>query len=100
MATEGHADMLISIGAAVVTEEGTMMSWFWLNIPLAVLFFCCWAGIPLWLTLARWDAELKGKHAEVAARAAAEAAFARPVAVGAHESDSPVYAAAAGLSGR
>jgi hypothetical protein len=27
-----------------------METWFWLNIPLALLFFCCWAGIPLRLT--------------------------------------------------
>jgi hypothetical protein len=79
-----------------------MMSWFWLNIPLAVLFFCCWAGIPLWLTFTRWDAELKAKHAALAARAAAEPAITRPApaAVAAHEPGSPVYAAAVALSGR
>ena len=45
--------------------------WFWLNIPLMLLFLGCWAGIPMWHTLQRWDAELKAKHAEIAARAAA-----------------------------
>jgi hypothetical protein len=25
------------------------MSWFWLNIPLATLFFLAWTLIPLWL---------------------------------------------------
>jgi hypothetical protein len=25
------------------------MTWLLLNIPLAVLFFALWAGIPLWL---------------------------------------------------
>ena len=63
--------MLVSGVAAMATEEGNMMSWFWLCIPLMVLFFCCWAGIPLWHTLTRWDAELKAKHAEVAAAAVA-----------------------------
>ena len=50
-----------------------MMSWFWLTVPLMVLFFCCWAGIPLWHTLTRWDAELKAKHAEIAAAPAVAA---------------------------
>jgi hypothetical protein len=27
------------------------MSWFWLNIPLAILFFLAWTLIPLWLVL-------------------------------------------------
>jgi hypothetical protein len=94
--------MLISRGAAVVPEEEKMMSWFWLNIPLAVLFVGCWAGIPLWLTFTRWDAELKAKHAELAARAAAEPAFARPApaAVAAHEAGSLAYAGVAGPWGR
>ena len=58
--------------------EGKTMSWFWLNIPLMVVFFGCWAGIPLWHTLTRWDAELKAKHAEIAATAVAELVFAQP----------------------
>ncbi len=63
--------MLVSEVAAMAAEEGNMMSWFWLVILLMVVFFCCWAGIPLWHTLTRWDAELKAKHAEVAAAAVA-----------------------------
>jgi len=55
-----------------------MPIWFWLNIPLMLLFLGCWAGIPMWHTLQRWDAELKAKHAEIAARAAAH----QPVTVG------------------
>jgi len=39
-----------------------MGTWFWLNIPLALLFVCCWAGIPLWFALTRWNAELDAKH--------------------------------------
>jgi hypothetical protein len=71
------------------------MSWFWPCIPLMVLFFCCWAGIPLWHTLTRWDAELKAKHAEVAAAAAVAApVFTQPApaTVAAHEVGSPAYA--------
>jgi hypothetical protein len=45
-----------------------MGTWFWLNIPLALLFFCCGVGTPLWLTLTRWNTELKAKHAEIAAK--------------------------------
>ena len=46
-----------------------MGTWFWLNIPVALVFFGCWAGIPLWHTLRRWNAEVNAKHAELAARA-------------------------------
>ncbi len=27
------------------------MSWFWLNIPLALVFFGAWCGIPLYMVL-------------------------------------------------
>jgi hypothetical protein len=47
-----------------------MGTWFWLNMPLAVVFVCWWAGIPLWLTLTRWNAELAAKHAGVTPKAA------------------------------
>ncbi len=46
---------------------GVVVGWFWLNVPLALLIFGCWAGIPLWLTLTRWHAEITAKHAEIAA---------------------------------
>ncbi len=49
-----------------------MGTWFWLNVPLAVLILCCWAGIPMWLTLTRWHDEIEARHAEIAARAVAE----------------------------
>ena len=45
-----------------------MGTWFWLNIPLALLFVCCWAGIPMWLLHTRWHAEVEAKHAEVKAK--------------------------------
>jgi hypothetical protein len=43
------------------------VGWFWANVPLMVVFFGCWTGIPLWLTLTRWNAEVTAKHAEIAA---------------------------------
>jgi uncharacterized protein YecE (DUF72 family) len=27
------------------------MSWFWMNIPLALVFFAAWCGIPLYMVL-------------------------------------------------
>ena len=60
-----------------------MMTWFWLNIPLMVVFLGCWAGIPLWHVLTRWDAELKAKHAEVAAADVAAPVLAQPAPVAA-----------------
>jgi hypothetical protein len=31
------------------------MSWFWLNVPLMIVFFLATAGIPLWLVLRHPD---------------------------------------------
>jgi hypothetical protein len=31
------------------------MNWFWMNMPLAALFFAAWTGIPLWLVIKRPD---------------------------------------------
>ena len=75
-----------------------MMSWFWLNIPLMVLFLCCWAGIPLWHTLTRWDAELKAKHAQIAATAVAVPVVAQPVTAPAlaRQAGRPAYAGVGG----
>ena len=25
------------------------MTWFWLNMPLAAVFFAAWVAVPLWL---------------------------------------------------
>lgn len=72
-----------------------MATWFWLNIPLALLFFGCWAGIPLWLTVTRWNTEVSAKHAEIAAKAGPAQVFAQPAAAFAHESGSPAYAGTA-----
>jgi hypothetical protein len=69
-----------------------MGTWFWLNIPLALLFFCCWAGIPLWLTLTRWNTELSAKHAEIAAKADLTPVFAQPASAVTYETRSPAHA--------
>ncbi len=74
-----------------------MGTWFWLCVPLMLLFLGCWAGIPAWHTLKRWDAELKAKHAELAAGTAPQAVLAQPVPAGVAtaETGSPVYAGTA-----
>jgi hypothetical protein len=71
--------------------------WFWLNIPLMLLFFACWAGIPAWHTHRRWNAELDAKHAELAARAVPVPVIAQPTpaAAATDEIGSPAYAVAA-----
>jgi hypothetical protein len=61
-----------------------MGTWFWLNIPFMLLFFCCWSGIPLWLLLTRWNAEITAKHAAIAAKADSLPVFTEPVPASAH----------------
>jgi hypothetical protein len=70
---------------------GTLL---WLNISLMVLFFACWAGIPLRLVLTRWHAEVSAKHAEIAAKASRAAGFVPPVPAAADETAGPAYAGA------
>ncbi len=79
-----------------------MGTWFWLCVPLMLLFLCCWAGIPAWHTLKRWDVELKAKHAELAARTAPQAVVAQPVPamVTGPETGSRAYAGTAAARGR
>ena len=77
-----------------------MGTWFWLNIPLALLFVCCWAGIPLWHTLTRWSAEINEKHAAIAAKASPAPVLAQSAPAVTHETGSPAYAGAAGSLGR
>ena len=43
------------------------MGWLWMNVPLMIVFFLCWAAIPLYLVLTRWHREVEARHAEVAA---------------------------------
>jgi hypothetical protein len=35
------------------------MSWMWINLPLAIVFFGAWTGIPLYMVLRHpsWGAE-------------------------------------------
>jgi hypothetical protein len=47
-------------GFAMVSEtdlddEELAMTWLMINIPLMVLFFALWVGIPTWLVLKRPD---------------------------------------------
>jgi hypothetical protein len=35
-------------------EEPTMM-WMWIDVPLMVMFFALWVGIPAWLVLKHPD---------------------------------------------
>ena len=77
-----------------------MGAWFWLNIPLALLFFCCWVGIPLWLTFTRWNTEYSAMHAGMAAKAGPAPVFAQPAPAVAHEASSPAYAGAINSLGR
>jgi len=72
------------------------MTWFWLNIPLALLFVCCWAGIPLWHTCKRWNAELNAKHAEIAAKVGPVLVPAQPDPAVAPETGRPAHAGVAG----
>jgi hypothetical protein len=72
-----------------------MGTWFWLNIPLALLFVCCWAGIPLWLTFTRWRVEPSAKHAGIAAETGPAPVFAQPDPAVAHQTASPADAGVA-----
>jgi hypothetical protein len=31
------------------------MVWFWLNMPLAAVFFAAWVAIPMWMVFKRPD---------------------------------------------
>jgi hypothetical protein len=73
-----------------------MGTWFWLNIPLALLFICCWAGIPL----TRWNAEISAQHVAIAAKARPAPVFAPPARAVAREAGSPAYAGVADPPGR
>jgi hypothetical protein len=66
----------------------------WANILPILLFFGCWAGIPLWHTLRHWNDELNAKHAELAAKAVPVPDIAQPVpaAEAMREAGIPAYA--------
>jgi hypothetical protein len=31
------------------------MSWFWMNVPVEIVFLAAWIGIPMWLVLRHPD---------------------------------------------
>jgi hypothetical protein len=72
------------------------------ELPAGWLILCCWAGIPLWLTLTRWHAETAASHAEIAARAAAEQVMvpSHPALAGGRGTVGPVYERLTDLRGR
>jgi hypothetical protein len=80
------------------------MTWFWMNIPPAVLFFLAWTLIPLWMVVRHPDTGpgIPAREAPPANRAAATTAGPTPVsrpstsAVPAHLPDSPRKEALAG----
>ena len=59
------------------------MNWFWLNIPLGLIFVAAIAGIPLWMVL-RWPDE---RRAVATGRDATPQS--RPMVVVAHEAAAP-----------
>ena len=81
-----------------ITGEGSSWGRFWLNILLALLFVCCWAGIPLWLTLTGWRAAFGAKHAGVAAKTGPAPVFAQPDPAVTHRTARPAYAGVAGAA--
>ena len=92
--------MPVSAGVIAPAEAGHWgvimgTTWFWLNFPLALLFVGCWAGIPLWLTLTRWKAEVDAKHAEVAAAAVIMPVAAQSAPACAEETGIPAFAGVA-----
>ena len=54
------------------------MSWFWLNMPLAVAFFAIWVGVPMWLILRHPDRGPAPTMAQAPAQALVQARQAAP----------------------
>jgi len=55
------------------------MSWMWMNMVLAAVFFTAWCGIPLWMVLRHpsWGPQPADTYRSPAARPAPVAAFGR-----------------------
>jgi hypothetical protein len=55
------------------------MSWIWVNMVLAAVFFTAWCGIPLWMVLRHpsWGPQPADTYRSPAARPAPVAAFGR-----------------------
>jgi hypothetical protein len=53
-------------------KETAMTPLVWANIPLALLFFLAWSGIPMWMVIKRPDTppDHSEAHAYLAAKAA------------------------------
>jgi hypothetical protein len=54
------------------------VNWFWVNIPLMVIFFAAVSGIPLWLVFKHPDTAPAGAGAGAGAQRAQRSAQARP----------------------
>ena len=55
------------------------MSWMWMNMVLAAVFFTAWCGIPLWMVLRHpsWGPQPADTYRSPAARPAPVAAVGR-----------------------
>jgi hypothetical protein len=95
-----RAALACSFPGAPLWRLGKMTNWFGPNIPLMVVLVCCWAGIPLWHVLTRRDAELKAKHAEVAAQAVAVPVLLQPTPAAAYGAGRLACAGVAERSGQ
>lgn len=62
------------------------MYWFWLNMPLAAMFFAAWTGIPLWLVLKHPDTGPKSQALD-ANHQAHVAELTEPKAIYVHSSE-------------
>lgn len=69
--------------------------WFWLNIPLAALFFAAVAGIPMWMvtkhpdTAPDFSAARQPTGADTRTRAAQAAAWSQRVAQELEKAEAP-----------
>jgi hypothetical protein len=48
------------VGETDQHDEEFAMTWLMMNIPLMVLFFALWVGVPVWLVLKRSDTRPEG----------------------------------------
>jgi hypothetical protein len=59
------------------------MSWFWMNMPLAVVFFAAWCGIPLYMVLKHptWGTQPADSAVQMAVEPLLETSVRSPVRV-------------------
>ena len=86
--------MLVCGGAAVAPRGGDDDELVLAEHPVHGGFLRLLGRDPLWRMLTRWDAEMKAKHAEIAATAVAEPVIAQPApaTAPAHGTGSLAYA--------